>query len=334
MGRFSVEPPSLGGDYLADYKLVIETEQETFEPVVLDGVKLELERRGSPSKLTFTVVKKGTFSFHEGSRVCFWYKNIPMFMGYVFTKTRDKQHNIEVTAYDQLRYLKNKFTYVFTNKKASEILRSVCSDYGLKVGNVEDTGYVIPSLVEDNQALFDIVLDALDETLTNTGKLYTLYDNFGSIELKELGNMKTNILIDDETAENFDYTSSIDSETYNKIVLYYVDEETNDRISFTAKDEGRIEDWGLLQYYEEVKTPSIGQAKANALLSLYNKKTRELSIKGAFGHPSVRAGSMVIVKLNLGDIVTSNYMVVEKVTHEFTNDHYIMELTINGNWGD
>ena len=31
--------------------------------------------------------------------------------------------------------------------------------------------------------------------------------------------MKVNLLIDEETAETFNYTTSIDEETYNKIVL-------------------------------------------------------------------------------------------------------------------
>ena len=315
-------------------KLTIESGNKIFEPSILDGVTLTMERTGSPSQLSFTVIKNGGLSFHEGDRVCFWYEDIPMFMGYVFTKKRDREHHIEVTAYDQLRYLKNKFTYVFNNKTATQIIQAICADYGLKTGNIENTGYVIPSLIEDNKTLFDIALDALDETIMNTGKMYVMYDNFGSIELKDLENMKTNILIDNETAENFSYTSSIDKDTYNKIILYYIDEETNDRIPYSAKDDEHIKQWGLLQYYEEVNTPSIGQNKANSLLKLYNKKTRELTIDNAFGNPTVRAGSLIIVKLDLGDIITSNYMVVEKVTHNFENDNYTMSLTINGNWGD
>ena len=305
-----------------------------FEPSVIDGITLDQERQGSPSKLTFKVLKEGTVSFNEGDRVRFWYDGTPMFLGYVFKKQRDKEGTITVTAYDQLRYLKNKFTYVFTKKKASEILKMVASDFGLQVGSVEDTKYTIPSLIEENKTLFDIVLDALDETITNTGKLYILYDNFGSIELKSLDNMTTSVLIDDETAENYDYSTSIDDETYNKIVLYYVDENTNDLIPYSASDSSTIDQWGLLQYFEEVKVPSIAQSKANALLDLYNKKTRELTISNAFGSTAVRAGSLVVVKLNLGDIVTNNYMLVDKVVHNFEEDHYTMQLTLNGSWGD
>ena len=44
----------------------------------------------------------------------------------------------------------------------------------------------------------------------------------------------------------------------------------------------------------------------------------------------VRAGSAVVVALNLGDIVTNNYMVVNKVTHTFRGDEHMMELDLIG----
>lgn len=316
------------------FELTIQHGDTLYYPVVEDEIQLEQERSGSPSKLTFTVIKDQTLDFSEGDPVRFLYKGKNVFFGYVFKKKRQKEHHIEVTAYDQMRYLQNKFTYVFTNKTATQIIKSVCDDFGIQPGDMENTGYVIPSLIEENISLFDIILDALDETLTNSGELYILYDDFGKLQLKNISNMTTNILIDKDTAENFTYTSSIDDETYNKIVLYYVDEETNDRIPFVASDASTIQQWGLLQYFEEVKVPSIGQSKAEALLKLYNKKTRELTIENAFGDTSVRAGSLIVVQLDLGDIVTSNYMLVEKAVHKFKNDYYTMNLTISGTWGD
>jgi hypothetical protein len=55
-------------------------------------------------------------------------------------------------------------------------------------------------------------------------------------------------------------------------------------------------------------------------------------VTGAFGDVSVRGGTLIPVKLNLGDIQTNNYMLVEKVTHTFENDHYTMALTLEGAW--
>jgi hypothetical protein len=113
--------------------------------------------------------------------------------------------------------------------------------------------------------------------------------------------------------------------------LYYKGENDNIQL-FTASSQSSIKKWGLLRYFEEVSTPTIGQNKANALLKLYNKKTRELKVSGAFGDISVRGGTLIPVKLNLGDINTNNFMLVEKVTHKFDKDHHTMDLTLEGGW--
>lgn len=321
---------------MANTRLTIQHNGKVFEPPIKDGVKIEWERTGSPGKLTFTTVKIGSgsstpMSFQEGDPVCFYYDNKPIFMGYVFTKKRDREHHIEVTCYDQIRYLKNKYTYVFENKTATQIIRALCKDFNLHTGAMDNTAYVIPAIAEENKAALDIVLDVLEETLVNTGNMFVLYDDFGKLQVKNCANMVSTTLIMEDTAENFDYTSSIDSETYNSVILYYKGKDETIKL-FTASDPSTINQWGTLRYFEEVKNPTIGQNKANSLLKLYNKKTRELKITGAFGDSSVRGGTLIPVKLNLGDIVTNNYMIVEKVTHNFDNDHYSMDLTLEGAW--
>ena len=316
---------------MAEKLLTIQNGGRVFSPPVEEGIKIEWERTGSPGKMTFTTIKSPNMSFSEGDVVRFYYDNKPVFQGYVFTKKRDREGQIEVTCYDQIRYLKNKYTYVFEKKTATQIIKALCKDFGLKTGSMDNTAYVIPSIAEENKAALDIVLDVLEDTLLNTGNMYVLYDNFGELTLKNVSNMTSNTLIDKETAENFDYSSSIDDETYNSIVLYYKGDDEKIKL-YTASNASTIKQWGTLRYFEEVKNPTIGQNKANSLLKLYNKKTRELKITGAFGSTEVRGGTLIPVKLNLGDIVTNNFMLVEKVTHKFDKDHYTMDLTLEGAW--
>ena len=99
---------------------------------------------------------------------------------------------------------------------------------------------------------------------------------------------------------------------------------------FIEPDGAKLNQWGVLQYFEEVQTKTGASAKADALLKLYDQKTRKLTIQNAFGDVRVRAGSAVVVALNLGDIVTNNYMVVNKVTHTFRGDEHMMELDLIG----
>lgn len=311
-------------------KLYIENGNKRYEPIVKDGITWETERKGSPGILTFTVIKDNIISFQEGNRVMLEVDGENIFYGFVFKKTRDKNHNIKVTAYDQLRYLKNKDTMTYKNITASTLIKMIADDHKLQLGDIDDTEYIIPERTEENQTYFDIILTALELTVTNKKTLYVLYDDYGKLTLKSLANMKTTVLISEETGENFDYTSSIDDNTYNQIKIQYDNEETGKKETYIAKDSSHINDWGLLQYYDTVKNVENAQAKTDALLDLYNAKTRNLKIKNAFGNTSVRAGKMVVVVLNLGDIEVGNYFLVETCKHTFKNDEHFMDLTLRG----
>lgn len=311
-------------------ELLIQNGNKVYAPIVQEGITWETERKGSPGKLTFTVVKDQNISFTEGNPVRLTVDGVKMFYGFIFSKKRDKQQNITVTAYDQLRYLKNKDTYVYTNKTASDFIKMVANDYNLNLGTVENTSYIIASRVEDNTALIDMVQNALDLELTNKKTMYVLYDDFGKLTLKALERMKVGVVIDEETGENFDYTSTIDSQTYNKIKLVYENEKTGKREVYIAQDSNNINNWGILQYYDTLQEGENGQAKVNALLSLYNAKTRNLKITNALGNLKVRAGSMLVVNLNLGDIAVQNFMLVERCKHTFNESEHRMELTLRG----
>lgn len=206
----------------------------------------------------------------------------------------------------------------------------LAKDFNLQCETLEDTKFKIESKVEDNQSLFDIIQNALDLTLQNKKEMYVLYDDFGKLTLKNIGNMKVGILIDEDTGENFDYSSSIDGETYNKIKLVYENEESGKREIYIAQDSSHINQWGVLQYFETIDEKTNGKAKADALLSLYNQKTRKLTIKGAFGDVRVKAGTLVAVSMNLGDIVANSFLLVEEAKHSFSENYYTMDLTLRG----
>jgi Phage late control gene D protein (GPD). len=310
-------------------ELIIEKNGKFYQPCVEEGIEWSTERKGVPGQLTFDYLYDGV-NFTEGNNLSFKVDNKKIFNGFIFTQKRDKEGTISVTAYDQLRYLKNKDTYVYTNKTAGEFIKMVAKDYNLNVGTIEDTGYKIASRVEENTALFDMIGNALDLTVTNKKEMYVLYDDFGALTLKNIASMKLNLLIDEETGQNYSYSSSIDDNTYNKVKLTYDNEDTKKREVYIAQSTKNINAWGVLQYFDTLKKGENGKAKADALLNLYNNKTRTLSIDDAIGNTSVRAGSMVVVKLNLGDVTLNNYMLVEKAKHTFSENEHWMNLTLRG----
>jgi hypothetical protein len=301
-----------------------------YTPAVAGDIKWSTERAGAPGSLTFDVVKDGTLNFQEGNLVQLFVDEAPIFYGYAFQKKRSKGEIISVTAYDQLRYLKNKDSFIFEGQTASQFIKKVADIFSLQTGELADTEYVIEKGVLDNKTLFDMFQELLDTTLMNTKKLFVLYDDFGKLTLKNIEEMKLDILLDDQTAEDFDYTSSIDGETYNQIKLAYDNKETGIREAYMVIDGVNIDRWGVLQYYEKSNTNVGLEKKAAALLDLYNRKTRTLSIKNAFGSPKVRAGCSVGVSLHLGDINVNHYFVCEKVTHTFREDMHLMDLTLRG----
>lgn len=311
-------------------ELLIQNGNKVYIPVVEEGIKWTTDRQGSPGQLSFNVIKDDLLNFTEGNAVRLKVDGKNVFYGFVFIKKRDKDGIITVTAYDQIRYLKNKDTYVYTNKTAGELIQMIASDFNMQTGSIQNTGYKIASRVEDNVALIDIIQNALDLTLQNKKEMFVMYDDFGKISLKSIQSMYVNLLIDEETGENYSYTSSIDSETYNKIKLVYDNEDSGKRDVYITQDSRNMNAWGVLQYFDTLKEGENGKAKADALLSLYNKKTRNLTIKNALGDTRVRAGSMVVVQLNLGDIKLNNLMLVEKCKHNFNHEEHFMDLTLRG----
>jgi len=309
--------------------LYIITESEVIEPVVLEGVTFTTERTGVCGKLTFDILYDG-INIPEGSVVQFTWDDYNLFQGYLFKKSMSDQDKMSITCYDQMRYLKNKDTYNFINMTATEIIKQIAGDFNLRVGQLTDTKWKIASLPEKDKTLFDMITDALNDTLVNTGELYVFYDNFGNLTLKGLGELKVGVLIDDETAQSFNYSSSIDDNTYNNIKLYYENSQTGIRDVYIANDNENIKQWGVLQYYESLNEGENGKEKADKLLKLYNAKTKRLTVSGAWGDCNVLAGRLIPVTLEIGEFTIDNFMLVEKCTHHFKDNEHTMDLTLRG----
>lgn len=320
-----------------DVELLVGNEAGTkaYMPAVEEGIEWTTQRRGAPGELTFKVLKDDILDFSEGSAVRLKVDGYEIFYGFVFKQKRDKDQMITVTARDQLRYLKNKDTYVYENKTASQFIKMIADDFRLNVGTLDTTTFIIESRVEEDTSLFEMIENALDLELTNTGELYVFYDDFGKLTLKHLSEMYVGepgayLMIDEETGENFEYTSSIDDNTFNKIKLTYDNEETGFREVYIAQDGTNMNRWGILQYFDTLSKGENGQAKADALLKLYNKKTRNLKLTNVFGDNRVRAGSMVVICLDLGDMKLNNFMLVEQCKHIYKQNEHWMNLTLKG----
>jgi len=310
--------------------LVTFHENTRYYPNVEDSVKWKTQRQGSPGSLTFSCIGDDGLKLEPGDAVYFAYGVKKVFYGFVFEIKRTADQIIDVTAYDQLRYFKNKAFYNYKNKTTAQLLQMIANDFRLNTGTLENSGYPI-SRVEKDKTLFDIAKNSMEETLRNTKQMYVLYDDFGSLTLKNIKDMAYDLLIDEETAQDYEYTRSIDKQTYDRVKLTYEDSSAGTRKTYVAQSSASINKWGVLVYTDKVEKAEDGPKKAKALLDLYNTETKNLTIKNAYGDCNIRAGSLLVVHLSLGDgTELSNLMLVENCTHTFKDQEHWMDLTVRG----
>lgn len=300
-----------------------------YYPVVQEGITWSTERKSSPGSLKFTVLWDEKLKIEEGNVVMLKDGDTGIFYGYIFSKSVPKTGLMSITAYDQLRYFKNKDNYVYSNKSTSELVQMIARDFQLTTGVITDTSYKM-TRCESESTLFDIFNNSNDETLRIKKELYVLYDDFGALTLRNVTELRLPILIDEDSAGDYELKSSIDENTYNRIKLTYDNETTGEREQYIAQDSNTIASWGVLQYLEAVDDVSTIPDKLKALLDLYNTKTTTLKVSDCFGDIRVRAGTCVLVHFKIEGKEYYTFMVVNSAKHTFNKDDHKMELDLIG----
>jgi hypothetical protein len=244
------------------------------------------------------------------------------FYGYVFKHGHNKKKEITITAYDQLRYAKAKDTIVCKNDTATTLGNKMCNYFGLQKGTLTDTKYILPVSIHDDKTWLDIMYQAISDTLTNKGKWYALRDEYGAVAIRDLENLKLDLVLGDESlCYDYEYSKSIDDNFYNQIKLVSDNEATGKREVYITKDSKSISQYGLLQYFEVLDkngNPSQAKSKADMLLKLYNREAETLTLN-CLGDTRVRAGSSFYGSIE--DIELNKRLIVRSVTHEFLPVH-------------
>ncbi len=280
-------------------------------------------RVGKPATVEFTLISSGvfqdpSFTINAGDVVRVRKDDVNVFYGYVFKLKQNQDGEIGVTAYDQVRYLLNKDTYVFKNVETGDIIRQIAADFKLKVGRVDPTGYKLPSMVEDGQTLLDIVEKANTLTLDRAGQFFVFFDDF----------LAGFYIGDESLLTAFDYGEDIDSDTYNQIKLYQDNKKTGKREVYQARDSANIAKWGVLQLYQSVDD-NLNAAQINQMLTqlaaLKNRVQRSLKLE-AVGDIRVRAGMYLPVAIRGLDINVP--MLVDEVKHSFDGADHTMSITL------
>lgn len=294
------------------------------------AAKWKTQRVGAPAQLDLTVIYDSAVAFVEGGVISVTEGGAGIFYGYVFKISYSDKETVAITAYDQMRYLKNKDTYVFQGKRADEILKQIAADFQIKTGALENTGYAIPKMVEDGQTLFDIILKALDHTLINTGKMFYLWDDFGSLRISDVAKSIVAVVVGDNSlATGYTYSSEIDSDTANKVKLVYDNKTTGKREVYIVQDGAKTARWGILQHYDKVDGEKLNaaqiEAQADQLLILKGRPKKSFDITG-LSDLSIRAGRAI--KVEISDISINGWYIVEEADHDLVKETMTLKLAV------
>lgn len=317
-------------------RLLLEHGQAVYDAtnIVTDGVSWESSMRGEAGRLRFSLVRDGIVNFVEGDKVQFYTDGILKFSGWVMTKERTQEQIIQVTAYDQMFYLaKNRGTYVYWDKTASEVVSMIASDYGLAVGPLADTGWKIPQRIEEGQTLLDMMMTALDLTEAATGKEYFLFDDYGRLTLKERSQMDTaGVFCCDGGIGSYTYQTDISEDTINGVRLYQAGRKETEHLAYEMADSEKTEQWGRLYAYRHVDfTLNEAQMKeiAQGLLKEKCRVRKTLVVENINGDIDIRGGNSIYLAIpDLAEIGIEQQVLVERCTHIYEDGIHRMKMEI------
>ncbi|MEC1527133.1 XkdQ/YqbQ family protein [Bacillus spizizenii] len=300
--------------------------------LVAESVSLEGHRYQAPRSIEATIViKQGDqtyYSVTEGDTVLFKWKGKELFRGIVFARTPD-EHTLAFSAYDMLQYLvKNQDVYVFSNQRADQMIKRIANDFQIPTTSIANTGHTIKSLVIKNDTtLYDIILKALKQTKSQTGRHYQLYSEKGKLGLRawpdpsEVWVLETGVNI-----TGYQYSTSI-NDTATRVVLRR--QKDNKTYKASAKDSSGVNKYGVLQYTETV-TDDINQAQLQqrADVRLAEKKgvKKELKNIQAVGIPEVQSGLPVYISIPEAGIKKTYWVDTDR--HEFKGTKHTMTIDV------
>ncbi len=289
-----------------------------FSATVLAGARLT-QTKNRASVFTFEILPE--FDFFEGSRVRAAVGEDVVFSGYVFTKTRDEDGIIRVTAYDSLRYFKNRDTYIYEGKTASELFCAVCRDHGLTNIRAEESRVKLPYRVEDNKPLFDILAHAMAET-ERAGERFLLRDEDGCVAF--LRENASGVVLNESNIVSFAYTSSIDG-SYNRVKA--ITEGDTVRTVTLVQDTDAIHRYGLLQTVLRQSETDLEAAKALLESKCGVRRNLKLTVLGDI---RLKAGDTAVVRGVWGDVTLDNTFTIHSVTHTWDGRDHTATVVLEG----
>lgn len=276
-----------------------------------------------------------------------------LFRVVIFTMNTDTEDNSApwtLKCYDHMIYTAhNDETKIFRNVKASQIIRELCTEFGIPVGEIDDTGVIISRLVFRKQSIYDMMIIALTKSRYTDGQRYWIRMDRGLLYVKKkttpsrvfvleygrnlygaglhksIEKMRNRIkLYGSATADKSKFTEiasrnvNVDPLDNDDLILYV-----------TLEDSDLIQKYGLMQHIETSATPEKYtdiEEYAKHLL----KQLGKVHWEGNISAPSLntlRWGDAIYVYEPMTGLAGEYY--VKSSTHTITPTSAMMQLEIS-----
>lgn len=269
---------------------------------------------------------------HEGQHLIMMEDSEELFRGIIMQQTRGDDRNLNIIAYDNAIYLaNNKGSFNYKKKTATQIFLDVCKRFGISRGEVAQTTYKIPNLVNVNTTIYDILTNALSKTYTANGERYYILSQKGQLNLVRRKELLSKFVL--ETGEEGSPYGNLTRYSYSKSIM-----NTKTRLRLISQNGKTTAQWsdreleekiGIMQ---DVQVPDDSlkkkKLKTQVIIMLNELKQPSESLNiTAFGISSVISGTAVYI--SIPEIGIGRTFYVDSDSHTWDGDLHTMDLTLN-----
>jgi len=314
-----------------NFRLLWSREDDDILEICYSEIRFYSYFRGAAGRLVFKCLPGDVYTIHPqfkpGQLIGLWLGGEVVWRGRIFSLDFDGE-TWEVTCFDQLRYLLNKDSKVFSWQRPDQIISSVIGSLGLTRGSICNVPYTVPTLVCQGQMYLDCIEKSLEQAEQALSRRYLFYDKAGSLCLKPLQETVLDVVL--QSGKNilgYKVGTSIDKDVYTEVKLTQYPATSAKFRSRTVQNRAKMSEWGRLRYFAKVDrelNQAQVQSRAEAILADNAAALQTLEVT-APGEISCFAGFRPW--LIIDELGVNGRCLIESAEHIISGDDgYIMRL--------